>query len=103
MGMPKDIILSAADINLTGNLAKFNVNTPLWFYILKEAEVRCQGKKLGPVGGRIVAEVLLGLLDGDPQSFLNVDPLWQPKKDQFGATQDGKYFMSNLLHFAGVA
>jgi hypothetical protein len=103
MGMPKDIILSAADIKLTGNLAKFNDNTPLWFYILKEAEVRCQGKKLGPVGGRIVAEVLLGLLDGDPQSFLNVDPLWQPKKDQFGATQDGKYLVSNLLHFAGVA
>ena len=34
---------------------------PLWFYILKESEL-LGGKKLGPVGGRIVAEVILGLL-----------------------------------------
>lgn len=102
MGMPKDIILSSAEIGLPPALAKFNDNSPLWFYILKEAEVRCAGKKLGPVGGRIVAEVLVGLLDGDPQSFLNVDPTWQPKKGQFGATQDGKYLISNLLQFAGV-
>jgi len=63
--------------------AAFNENTPLWFYILKEAEVRCSGKKLGPVGGRIVAEVLVGLLDGDLSSFLNVEPTWQPKQGQF--------------------
>ncbi len=35
--------------------------TPLWFYILKEAEHRGGGDPLGPVGGRIVAEVLIGL------------------------------------------
>jgi hypothetical protein len=29
----------------------------LWFYILKEAEARGAGNQLGPVGGRIVAEV----------------------------------------------
>ena len=32
--------------------------TPLWYYVLKEAEVRCGGCHLGPVGGRLVAEVL---------------------------------------------
>ena len=32
------------------------------------------GKRLGPVGSRIVAEVLLGLLAGDPLSYVNVQP-----------------------------
>nr|WP_221381384.1 peroxidase family protein [Actinoplanes polyasparticus] len=49
--------------------------TPLWFYILKEAE---HGDRLGPVGGRIVAEVLLGLLRADPASYLSLEPDWQP-------------------------
>jgi hypothetical protein len=74
----------------------------IWYYILKEAEVRCGGKKLGPIGGRIVAEVLIGLLDGDPSSFLSAEPTWQPKKNQFGAPDDGKFFMADLLRFAGV-
>lgn len=52
--------------------------TPLWFYILREAEVLHGGERLGPVGGRIVGEVLVGLLDGDPTSFRSVDPTWMP-------------------------
>src|SRR6185312_12419422 len=49
---------------------------PLWFYILKEAEhvgdgtATGKGRTLGPVGGRIVAEVLVGLLQKDPDSYL---------------------------------
>src|SRR6185369_8494774 len=35
--------------------------TPLWFYVLKESGLK-GGQRLGPVGGEIVAEVLLGLL-----------------------------------------
>ena len=52
--------------------------TPLWFYILKEAEVLHDGNRLGPVGGRIVGEVLVGIIDGDPESFRSVDPGWTP-------------------------
>ena len=52
--------------------------TPLWFYILKEAEHRAGGDRLGPVGGRIVAEVLIGLLRADPASYLTLEPGWQP-------------------------
>lgn len=52
--------------------------TPLWFYILKEAELLSDGLRLGPVGGRIVAEVLLGLLAIDTTSWVNVDPAWKP-------------------------
>jgi hypothetical protein len=52
--------------------------TPLWFYILKEADVLGGGDRLGPVGGRIVGEVIVGLIDGDPESFRSVDPGWTP-------------------------
>jgi hypothetical protein len=53
--------------------------TPLWFYILKEAECRGNnGDRLGPVGGRIVAEVLIGLLRADPASYLSLEPDWSP-------------------------
>lgn len=43
---------------------------PLWYYILKEAELG-GGRRLGTVGGRIVAEVILGLLDVDKNSYFN--------------------------------
>lgn len=33
---------------------------------------------LGPVGARIVAEVLIGLLERDPHSYLGSDRSWQP-------------------------
>ena len=45
-------------------------STPLWYYILKEAEV-AGGARLAGVGARIVAEVFLGLLMKDPDSYLN--------------------------------
>jgi len=37
--------------------------TPLWIYVLKEAEAFHDGDRLGPVGGRIVGEVLVGIAD----------------------------------------
>jgi hypothetical protein len=52
---------------------------PLWFYILREASVRCEGRTLGPVGARLVAEVLIGLLRGDPRSFLSHERSWKPE------------------------
>jgi len=52
--------------------------TPLWFYILKEAELLHAGDQLGPVGGRIVGEVLVGLIDADYESFRSLDPDWTP-------------------------
>jgi hypothetical protein len=75
----------------------FGGETPLWYYILKEAELIWAGKRLGPVGGRIVAEVFIGLLTGDPLSFVNVAPSWQPKKGRFGCCSDGVFTMADLL------
>jgi hypothetical protein len=70
---------------------------PLWFYVLKESEVRAKSKMLGPVGGRIVAEVLIGLLAGDPLSFLGVQPNWKPT---LPAATPGTFTLSDLVRFA---
>jgi hypothetical protein len=52
--------------------------TPLWLYVLREAWVRERGDRLGEVGGRIVAEVLVGVIARDPESYLALDPDWTP-------------------------
>src|SRR5918997_1847661 len=51
--------LSAEELDVGGRAA------PLWFYILKEAELCAGGRRLGPVGGTIVAETFVGMLQGD--------------------------------------
>ncbi|WFU73968.1 heme peroxidase family protein [Bradyrhizobium sp. CB2312] len=70
----------------------FAGNCPLWTYILAEARqfqtavtIPVTGgpgtvntPQLGPVGGRIVAEVFLGLMFGDSSSVLSLDPQWAP-------------------------
>lgn len=74
---------------------------PLWYYVLKEAEVQAGGAHLGEVGGRIVGEVLLGLLLGDSKSYLTHDPLWTPflpRKDQ--SSPNNTFTMADLLAFA---
>jgi hypothetical protein len=73
---------------------------PLWFYILKEAEIVGKGRTLGPVGGRIVAEVLVGLLQKDPNSYLYLNPGWKPAAPIAPAT--GKFTIADLLKFAKV-
>jgi hypothetical protein len=70
--------------------------TPLWFYVLKEAEHRGEGHQLGPVGGRIVAEVLIGLLRADRGSYLSVDPSWRPTLPRHG----DRFGLADLLEFA---
>jgi hypothetical protein len=39
--------------------------------------------QLGPVGGRIVAEVFLGLMFGDNHSQLVQEPTWKPEKSAY--------------------
>ena len=72
----------------------FNGRAPLWYYILREAEVG-GGERLGPVGGRIVAEVLLGLLKGDRFSYVN-DPTWVP---HLPAAKSGTFTLADLVTF----
>jgi hypothetical protein len=58
--------------------AGWSSETPLWYYILREADVRQAGDRLGPVGARIVGEVLVGLLDLDPSSVRHAPQSWKP-------------------------
>ncbi len=76
----------------------FERSTPLWYYVLKEAETVADGLHLGPVGGRIVTEVFLGLLQSDPGSYLAAQPRWQPTLPAKG----GPFRMTDFLTFAGV-
>jgi hypothetical protein len=70
--------------------------TSLWYYIVREADVVEEGDRLGPVGGRLVAGVLLSLLDRDPDSYRAVNPEWKP--DLAGRT-DGPFSVLSLLTF----
>jgi hypothetical protein len=76
---------------------------PLWYYLLKESELVAQGEHLGPVGGRIVGEVILGLLERDKSSYLhnsNQNPPFKPDAP-FTATP-GQFTMADFLTFAQV-
>jgi hypothetical protein len=73
--------------------------TPLWYYVLCEALALGAGERLGPVGGRIVAEVLMGLLDGDPNSYARQWPRWTP---ELPAAAEGSFTMADLVKFTQV-
>jgi len=92
-------------IDQVDGLAPFRRNCPLWTYILAEAAqnkitepIPVEGgttnttPQLGAVGGRIVVEVLLGLLFGDNHSLLNLDPRWTPP--------DPGFRLKDLVEFA---
>ena len=75
-------------------------STPLWHYVNAEAELVEGGQRLGPLGGRIVAEVFIGLLQLDPGSFLS-EPGWRPTLPaEFSGA--GEFRMIDFLAFAGV-
>jgi hypothetical protein len=65
---------------------------PLWFYVLCEAQVRADGRHLGPVGALIVAEVLSALLALDAE----LDAGWTP--GELGTGND--FTMASLIRFA---
>jgi hypothetical protein len=74
-------------------------STPLWYYVLKEAELVEDGLRLGPVGGRLVGEVVVGLLRSDPAGYLAFDPDWRPT---LPSRSKGEFDMVDFLTFAAV-
>ena len=89
-------------------LKPFQGKCPLWTYILAEAfwnqttvDIPVTDKKkittpqLGPVGGRIVAEVFLGMMFGDNDSLLEQDPSWRPT-----ITNKRDFFLKDLVKYA---
>ena len=67
--------------------------TPLWLYVLRESAVQHDGEQLGAVGGRIVGDVLVGIISSDPESYLAVDPNWTPTLPR----HDGSFRLRDLL------
>ncbi|SMD20857.1 peroxidase family protein [Lentzea albidocapillata] len=67
--------------------------TPLWFYILREAEVG--NGLMGPVGGRITAEVFHRAMEGSRISIVR-SPYWRPTLGPDSST----FRMVDLLLFA---
>ena len=57
---------------LTSVSADFAGRAPLWVYVLAEAAAQtgANAGRLGPVGGRLVAETIVGLLASDPTSVV---------------------------------
>jgi heme peroxidase len=97
-------VLSSGDLADIGALgANLGRSTPLWFYILREAHVMAAGSRLGPVGGRIVGEVLLGLMQLNRNSYLSANPRWRPTLLNRLGQQTGDFKMVDMLTFAGVA
>lgn len=79
----------------------FEESTPLWYYILKEAEITENGLKLGAVGANIVAEIIIGLLEGDKSSFMTQNPFWKPSLPTFEAYRFKKDFtIADLIKIA---
>ncbi|MBB3918271.1 peroxidase family protein [Rhizobium fabae] len=81
---------------LTNHPGIFKGNAPLWFYILREAEIFGNSQHLGPVGGTIVAEVLAGLIREDRHSFLAQWPKWRPT---LPGAEPGHFTMADLINF----
>jgi hypothetical protein len=102
-GDPSDTLVKLVDLS-----AEFRDNAPLWAYVLAETvqatlrvptsdgEKAFKTRRLGPVGGRIVAEVIAGLMLGDSGSFLSQDPGWRPRL----AGRDGQFGLRDLIRIA---
>lgn len=73
-------------------------STPLWYYVLKEAEVLTDGLRLAGVGARLVGEVIIGLIELDENSYL-AQPRWRPTLPRRARDT---FDMVDLLTFAGV-
>ncbi|MFD7918118.1 heme peroxidase family protein [Streptomyces sp. NPDC059740] len=100
LGLPagQDVARAIGEIPLTDEELGTTGPVYLWYYVLKEAEVVARGHHLGPVGTRIVTEVLVALLDADPASFRSVFPRWRPTLGE----KPGRFEVADLLYVAGA-
>lgn len=68
---------------------------PLWFYILREAEVLTGGQRLAGVGAQIVARTFAAILEADKASYVVQEPDWQPHLGPVA----GRFTVSDLVNF----
>lgn len=68
---------------------------PLWFYALREGEVRANGRRLAGVGAAIVARTFIACLMADEASYLWQEPDWTPTLGK-----NGRFTASDLVNYA---
>jgi hypothetical protein len=99
---PGDALPDAVDNSPVS--AGFAGGTPLWYYLLREAEMQ-GGLTMGRTGARITADAFLGVLRADKDGLLHDDSptsrRWQPMPP--AAPAPGQFGIEDLLVFAGVA
>lgn len=88
-------------VNAVLDQGGFIQTTPLWYYLLKEAEVRANGHTLGELGSRILCETIIGLLRCDRSSYLNQRG-WSPADGVRMENGNPIVTISDFLRFAGV-
>jgi hypothetical protein len=77
---------------------KFDEQTPLWYYVMREAELFHDGERLGPVGSQIIAETFVQLIHSSPHSILQRSG-WKP---DLGQRERNEFGMADLLVFSNV-
>lgn len=80
-------------------------DTPLWYYMLEEADKQQGGNRLGEVGARITAETFIGLLAADPSSYYSTYPGWRPDLEtalQIPAEDPKNFQLRDIIKFSGA-
>lgn len=91
------------DATRTGEAAVFKRHpellekTPLWFYMLREAEKKACGRHLGPFGGRIVMETMHAAIEASSCSILDGTG-WKPTLPRALCDQ---FTFADLVAFSG--
>jgi hypothetical protein len=80
------------------NHPELRTKTPLWFYMLREAEKRAGGRHLGPFGGRIVMETIHAAIEASSVSILDGNS-WVPTLGP--RARSGQFTFADLVAFAG--
>jgi hypothetical protein len=70
---------------------------PLWFYILGEAQISQGGRQLGPLGAKLVAETIVGILSCDKSSYIYDKTPFQPAPP---IAPSGQFAMGEFAAFA---
>lgn len=94
--------LCAGDLHFgTGRRAAVSKSaTPLWAYLLCEADQVHQGTSLGPLGAKLLTEALIGAMRGDAAGFLRQRQAWRP---ELPADLEGSFTMGDLIRFTEQA
>lgn len=83
---------------------RFQNRTPLWYYVLREAQVQKGGNTLGAVGSRLVAETLVGLINHSPNSYVHQRHPWRVRQNgiKLPGRPDPVSSIAELLDYAGA-